>query len=171
MKCHIYSYLPLPRVRRRPVGVVLLVVQRSVVLAGRRSLLGLLATGGSSSSLKVRRAVKGLLRAVDRSIAAVSARRLIARVLGDDVKGVDQARQETQAAQRHVDEKVGRTDASSHRHGDWREENGHNDEKEVVAAHVCSGVVWVWGVGVFVSLRGQVVCFGVVLWRNTASGS
>ena len=66
----------LPRVRRRSVGVVLLVVQRSVVLAGRRSLLkgllGLLAAG-RSGSLEIGRAVEGLLRAVDRSVAAMSA--------------------------------------------------------------------------------------------------
>lgn len=66
----------------------------------------------------------------------MSASGLVTWIFGDDVKCVDQARQESKAAQSHVDEEVCGTDTSSD--GNWNrgEENRHDDEKKIGATHV-----------------------------------
>lgn len=120
----------------------------------------LLVAAGRTGSFEIRRAVEGLLGAVDRSVAAMPTSMLVTGIFRDDVKGMNQAGQETEAAQSHIDEEICGTDTSSNGNWNWGEENRHNDKKKVGAAHrdVCGCVRWGVRGGPGLLLRGCNLC-------------
>ena len=62
-------------------------------------------------------------------------------VFCDNVPGVDQARNKSQAAEEDIDERIGGAQAALHPDCNWWEDDGQEAEEDVAARHGCGMVV------------------------------